>query len=162
MKFKSRWFTVSALLAGVFFFQSSSVGADTGELSPMQEAGRQEFNTYCVPCHGVDAKGSGVAAEALKEKPADLTQISARRGGKFDAAEVAQVIDGRANMPSHGSREMPIWGQRLGDDAAEMGDEESLTQGRVALLVAYLGSIQRPADTKDAKAAAAPSGDASQ
>ena len=117
-------------------------------MTPLQEAGRQEFNTYCVPCHGVGAQGNGVAAPALKDPPADLTLIAARREGKFDAGEVAEIIDGREKMPVHGTREMPIWGKRLGGDAAETNDEESLTQGRVALLVAYLEAIQRKAPTE--------------
>ena len=127
--------------------------AEGEALTPLQDAGRQEFNTYCVPCHGVDGQGKGVAAPALKDPPADLTLIAARRGGKFDAGEVAEIIDGREKMPVHGTREMPIWGARLGDDATEANDEESLTQGRVALLVAYLEAIQRkaPAEKEEQK-----------
>lgn len=112
------------------------------QLSPTAEAGRQEFNTYCVPCHGTSGTGDGVAAKALKSKPADLTRIAERNGGTFDAAKVAEIIDGRADMPAHGSREMPIWGDHLGEDAADQADSESLVQGRVALLVAYLETIQ--------------------
>lgn len=116
--------------------------AEDKPLSPTAEAGRQEFNTYCVPCHGLSGTGNGVAAKALKDKPADLTRIAERNGGTFDAAKVAETIDGRKDMPAHGSREMPIWGEHLGEDAAEQSDEESLVQGRVALLVAYLETIQ--------------------
>lgn len=121
---------------------ASVASADEQKLSPTAEAGRQEFNIYCVPCHGESAKGDGVAAAALKDKPADLTLIAARRGGKFDKEVVAEIIDGRQDMPAHGSREMPIWGDHLGADAVDQGDAESLTQGRVALLVAYLETIQ--------------------
>jgi len=121
--------------------------ADDQKLSPSAKAGRQEFNTYCVPCHGEDAKGHGVAAAALKQQPADLTLIAARHGGKFDAVEVAEMIDGRMKSPAHGTREMPIWGKHLGDDAADRDDEESLVQGRLALLVAYLQTIQAPGPT---------------
>jgi mono/diheme cytochrome c family protein len=126
--------------------------AEERVLSPTAEAGRQEFNIYCVSCHGEDAKGNGVAAPALKDKPADLTGIAARRGGTFDRVEVAEIVDGRQDMPAHGSREMPIWGDRLGEDATDSGDEESLAQGRVALLVAYLEAIQVPAPAGQKKA----------
>jgi len=29
-------------------------------------SGKQMFTSYCAPCHGVDAKGNGPAAAALK------------------------------------------------------------------------------------------------
>lgn len=131
----------AVVLAFGLALPSLTLAEDT-PLSPTAEAGRQEFNTYCVPCHGLSGTGNGVAAKALKDKPADLTRIAQRNGGTFDAAKVAETIDGRKDMPAHGSREMPIWGEHLGEDAAEQSDEESLVQGRVALLVAYLETIQ--------------------
>jgi mono/diheme cytochrome c family protein len=139
-----RSFTALAVLVGSLAATPGPARADEKQLSATAEAGRQEFNTYCVPCHGEDAKGHGVAALALKQQPADLTLIAARRDGRFDRAEIAEIIDGREKMPAHGTREMPIWGNRLGDDAPDEGDTESLVQGRVALLVAYLETIQQP------------------
>jgi len=141
MNHLARSFTAAALLAGTIALAPAGIRAEQ-HLSATAEAGRQEFNTYCVPCHGESAKGDGVAAAALKDPPADLTLIAARRGGKFDAVEIAEIIDGREKMPAHGNREMPIWGDHLGEDAADVSDEESLVQGRVALLVAYLETIQ--------------------
>lgn len=137
-----------AVLVAVSVGSTASVAAAEEALSPTAEAGRQEFNIYCVPCHGESATGNGVAAAALKDPPADLTMIAVRNGGTFDAAEVAKIIDGREKMPAHGSREMPIWGDHLDDDADEAGDRESLVQGRVALLVAYLETIQAKAPAK--------------
>ena len=144
MNHLARSFAAAALLASTIGL-STPASAEEAKLSPAAEAGRQEFNTYCVPCHGESAKGDGVAAAALKDKPADLTMIAARRGGKFDSVEIAEVIDGRKDMPAHGSRAMPIWGNHLGADAEDESDAESLTQGRVALLVAYLETIQAKA-----------------
>lgn len=141
MNHLARSFTAAALFACTLSL-ASTAAADDKKLSPTAEAGRQEFNTYCVPCHGESATGNGVAAAALKDKPADLTMIAVRNDGKWDAAKVAETIDGRQDMPAHGSREMPIWGDHLGADAEDDGDAESLTQGRVALLVAYLETIQ--------------------
>ncbi len=142
-----RSFSATALFTGMVILVPAvfAVAAEDQPLSPTAEAGRQEFNTYCVPCHGESATGNGVAAAALKDKPADLTLIAVRAGGTFDPQQVAEIIDGRQNMPAHGSREMPIWGDHLGDDAAESSDAESLVQGRVALLVAYLETIQAKA-----------------
>jgi len=53
-------------------------------------------------------------AAALTTPPADLTRIAARRGGSFPDGEVARFVDGRFDLPAHGTREMPVWGERFG------------------------------------------------
>jgi len=50
-------------------------------------------------------------ADQLKTKPADLTQLSATHGGKFPTKYVYDTITGVQVTKSHGTREMPIWGQ---------------------------------------------------
>jgi hypothetical protein len=82
--------------------------------------------------------------KALMKRPADLTSIAARRGGAFPAGEIAGFIDGRFDLAAHGSREMPVWGQRFGTDVPEAGIGESIARGNIASLVEYLKSIQRP------------------
>ena len=47
--------------------------------------------------------------------PTDLTHITQRHGGRFPVAEIAAYIDGRTVVLAHGSREMPIWGERFGE-----------------------------------------------
>ena len=74
------------------------------------EVGAELFATYCVSCHGVDARGGGPAAPALITPPSDLSRIAARGSGVFPESSVARLIDGRFDLPAHGSREMPIWG----------------------------------------------------
>lgn len=100
--------------------------------------GADTFKAYCVSCHGIQAKGDGPAATALKKAPADLTTIAKRNGGKFSPSDVEGVILGTSVMASHGSRDMPIWGpvfQSLAPDA-------SVVKLRVANLVDYVKSIQ--------------------
>jgi mono/diheme cytochrome c family protein len=109
----------------------------------LAELGAEAFPRYCASCHGVQAKGDGPAALALIKKPADLTRIAARRGGKFPDGEIARFIDGRFVLPSHGSREMPIWGERFGDSVPDSGVAEEVTRGKIAVLVEYLKSIQQ-------------------
>lgn len=73
-------------------------------------SGTEMYNSYCAVCHGKDGKGDGPAAKALKVRPADLTQLTTKNGGKFPAEKVANTIRGDANIPAHGSNEMPVWG----------------------------------------------------
>jgi mono/diheme cytochrome c family protein len=100
--------------------------------------GPELFHAYCASCHGVDAKGNGPAAPALKVKPPDLTALAKRNGGQFPEARVRKVIMGDEVLAAHGSREMPVWGPIFHQI------EEDVDRGHVRLenLVKYLESIQ--------------------
>jgi len=106
------------------------------------EVGAGLFVTYCASCHGVDARGDGPAASALSPAPADLTRISARNGGVFRESSIARVIDGRFDLPAHGSREMPVWGAHLGEEILGFASRDEVARGRIASLVEYLKSLQ--------------------
>src|SRR5450631_1653131 len=75
------------------------------------DSGSEMFTAYCAVCHGPNGKGNGPAAPALKKQPANLTQLSKENGGKFPSLKVAEFIEGREIVASHGSRDMPIWGK---------------------------------------------------
>jgi len=109
----------------------------------LAELGAEAFPRYCASCHGMRGEGNGPASVALRTPPADLTRIAARRGGVFPDGEIARFIDGRFALPAHGSREMPIWGERFGDAIPDSGVAEEVSRGRIAVLVEYLKSIQR-------------------
>jgi len=96
------------------------------------------FRAYCASCHGVDAKGDGPAAPALKAKVPDLTALLKNNKGQFPEARVRKVIMGDEAMAAHGSRAMPIWGPIFHQI------EEDVDRGHVRLenLVKYLESIQ--------------------
>jgi mono/diheme cytochrome c family protein len=111
----------------------------------LAELGADAFARYCASCHGTDGKGSGPAAQALRTPPADLTGIAARRGGEFPAGEIGRFIDGRFAPAAHGSREMPVWGERFGERVPDAGVSEEVTRGNIAVLIEYLKSIQEPA-----------------
>jgi mono/diheme cytochrome c family protein len=95
------------------------------------------FNSYCAVCHGKEGKGNGPAASALTKVPADLTQISARNGGKFPDVRVQRYIEGADAVTAHGTRDMPMWGdlfRSLSQDSAQM---------RIAGLTEYIKSLQK-------------------
>jgi mono/diheme cytochrome c family protein len=109
----------------------------------LAELGEPVFVRRCASCHGTSARGDGPAAGALRSAPADLTRIAARRGGSFPEGEIARFIDGRFAVLAHGSREMPIWGQRLGEQIPDAGVSEEVVRGQISVLIEYLKSIQR-------------------
>lgn len=100
--------------------------------------GQEMFRLDCAPCHGLDAKGRGPAAPALKNKPTDLTQLSKRNSGKFPSAMVESAIQGNRFIPAHGSREMPIWG----DAFRSLNRDEALVKIKVHNLALYIESVQ--------------------
>ena len=102
-------------------------------------SGKEMFKTYCAVCHGVDGKGNGPAAPAMKTVPADLTVLAQKSAGKYPAAHVAAVIRGQAATPPHGSEDMPIWGPLF--SSIDQGHEGRVQQ-RVTNLVNYIETVQ--------------------
>ncbi len=113
------------------------------ERSQYRAEGFNSFQLYCVLCHGADGKGGGGAAKFLRVPPGDLTTIAAKNGGSFPWGQVYATIDGREGA-GHGLREMPVWGNVLGD--VEAGAErEAMVTRKIQELVFYLESIQAKA-----------------
>lgn len=106
------------------------------------DVGRRLFVRYCSSCHGLDAKGEGPAAAALNRPPPDLTRIALRREGRFPAAELVRIIDGRFVIKAHGSREMPVWGTILGRGGPTSEISDEVARGKIGVLVDYLQRIQ--------------------
>jgi mono/diheme cytochrome c family protein len=102
-------------------------------------SGKDMFQSYCAVCHGRDARGGGPAASALKVPPADLTTLAKKEGGKDPSAHVASILRGQADMASHGSKDMPMWGP-LFLSISQGHDAE--VQMRITNLVAYIETLQ--------------------
>jgi len=100
--------------------------------------GADLFKEYCAVCHGNDAKGAGPAADALKKRPADLTQLARKNGGNFPELHVMNFIKGQDVVASHGSRDMPIWGSIF----SQMSSNQDLVQVRVYALLKYIEEMQ--------------------
>ena len=96
------------------------------------DAGKTAFLSSCAPCHGVDAKGSGVFSVELKlkEPPPDLTGLAKRNDGVFPSLAVYEIIEGIKLINAHGTREMPIWGF------------DAMVRDRISAIVDYLKRIQ--------------------
>jgi mono/diheme cytochrome c family protein len=121
--------------------RSASVVEQSGQdLGPLIHSieGPNLFRAYCASCHGLDGKGNGPAAEALRTKPADLTALTRNHRGQFPVAMVRDTITGDSVVTAHGSREMPIWGPVFHQIEADV-DRGHV---RVENLVKYLESIQ--------------------
>jgi mono/diheme cytochrome c family protein len=101
--------------------------------------GSDLFRAHCAACHGLDAKGNGPLAPALKTKVADLTVLAKNNGGQFPSARVRRAIMGDDVLASHGSREMPIWGPVF----HQIESDQDFGIVRLQNLTKYLESIQQ-------------------
>lgn len=106
--------------------------------SPNTVEGKDLYREYCAVCHGVDAKGHGPAAEALKTAPTDLTQLTRRNNGKYPNLEVENTIEAGGPFLSHGTKDMPVWGSIFSD----AGQKALTGKMRVYALAKYIEQIQ--------------------
>jgi mono/diheme cytochrome c family protein len=102
-------------------------------------SGKQMYTSYCAPCHGVDGRGNGPAASALKTAPIDLTGLAKANHGKYPDTHILSVLKFGSEIPSHGSAEMPVWGPILGRMGQVNSQEKDL---RMANLSRYLETLQ--------------------
>jgi mono/diheme cytochrome c family protein len=118
------------------------------------DVGKAEYQSGCASCHGIDAKGNGPVSKELKTRATDLTVLAKRNNGVFPVNTVYQIIDGRDSIPSHGTRDMPIWGWRFvpsehfslkgADDYIYLppASPEPVVHSRIMAVIDYLNRIQ--------------------
>ena len=64
--------------------------------------GKERFQTFCVPCHGAEAKGGVTGPVAVKfVPPPDLTNAQLQ-AGRTDGYWHSYIMAGGAVMPSYG------------------------------------------------------------
>ena len=137
--------TRSTVLASVLFSSLFCASASditikriaTSQTSPA--SGQQMYENYCAVCHGNDGRGSGPAASALKTAPTDLTALASHNNGKFPELHVYAAIQGDRDVPAHGSKDMPVWGDVF--QAMSRGSSGEV-QMRISNLVQYVKGLQ--------------------
>jgi len=137
--------TCSSIKALAWVSMAAGIGAfwvvPVSTRQPSTASGSELFKTYCVACHGTDARGTGPLADSLRKRPADLTALAASNGGTFPSEMVARIIDGRNPVLGHGGGDMPVWGEAL--LIAHGGGSEDAVKERIASIVAYLETLQK-------------------
>lgn len=109
--------------------------------------GQEEYLQHCAACHGPEGRGDGPIGRILKTPAPNLAMIATRNNGTFPVQKIYAIIDGSDVVAAHGTRDMPLWGDRyrraskpLTPDQQNIADEQA--QQRVLSLVYYLATLQ--------------------
>jgi hypothetical protein len=142
------------LLVGTAVLGAALVAAPVLGYAQAVDIGKREYVNSCAVCHGDSGRGDGSIVAYLKIKiaPGDLTKIQKSNNGVFPFGRVYEVIDGRKTIAAHGSRDMPVWGDRFKEKSAELAelalrfgisiDAEAFARDRILALIRYLSSLQ--------------------
>ena len=139
-----RAFTVIVLVILVIGVSVAQVGATpkvqtvAARYTPA-DSGKAMFDAYCASCHGLDGKGTGPAAAAMRSGVPDITRL-AKSHGSFPAFHVTKEIVGDTKSPAHGSKDMPVWGPVFSSLIQQSTGE---IQQRAPNLTAYVESPQQ-------------------
>ena len=121
------------------------------------DIGKGEFQSSCASCHGADARGKGPVSDQLRVPPPDLTMLAKHNNGVFPTDAVYATIDGMKSIPAHGTREMPIWGERFNPIvnlphnvdpsywklAGPDQDPDVVVRARISAVIEYLDRVQQ-------------------
>jgi mono/diheme cytochrome c family protein len=136
---------VAIIVAGTAF---AEVEVKEAPLTWQQAAltdGEGLYLELCTVCHGSGGKGDGPAATAMTKPVPDLTVLAAKNEGKFPREAVEDSIAGESRVVSHGTIDMPIWGQVF-EDAARTDwkayRREGQAKQRIYDLTEYLETLQ--------------------
>ncbi len=129
------------IIAGFMLLQIPNLAG--AQVMEVINGGEIEYQRYCATCHGVDARGHGAMSKYLTVQPPNLKQLAKKNAGAFPFWEIYRKIDGGSEVRGHGTREMPIWGDRFRADANGEGKAaQTQAAGRILGLVFYLQYIQ--------------------
>ncbi len=132
-----------------------TIGSGGQALADELDPGKAEYQSSCAPCHGKDGKGNGPVSAGLKVPPPDLTVLAKKDNGVFPFHFVYEIIDGRKTVIAHGTRDMPIWGDRYAPEPnkaliprpsenvlSRFLDPETVVRMRILAVIDYLDRIQ--------------------
>jgi mono/diheme cytochrome c family protein len=142
---RTAWILGGSLGLSVIVTLTGVSAANPPQLIIESLAGRDSFERYCAPCHGVNGKGNGSVAPALKIAPPDLTRLAQRNAGAFPAQLVRSYVTGSGRpVTAHGTSEMPVWGPIF-----RYFESDVRVRERIANVVTYIESLQEASSGRD-------------
>jgi mono/diheme cytochrome c family protein len=137
---------VVASLFGTAVFAAAQQPSNPSQ-SKRVDLGRAEYNARCATCHGLTGKGDGSMAAYLTRKTPDLTTLAKNNNGILPVTAMYLVIIGDTELPGHGTREMPVWGNAYRIEAGQHYfespyDIEGYVRARILALIEYIDRLQ--------------------
>ena len=130
------------------FFSMTFLGLGTAVHAQGMSLGEFEYQNSCVACHGASGTGDGPVTDFLSGAVVpDLTVLQTNNGGVFPVTAVYETIAGNEAASAHGTRDMPIWGNRFRDRTDDdpdfpIAEQEDYVRIRILALIEYLAGIQ--------------------
>ena len=144
MKISTKFRTIAIAHIGAVLIGSSATVLAADKL----DIGKSEYDSACAVCHGSTGKGDGPLKSQLVSRVPDLTVLSKKNNGVFPFDRVYQIIDGRQEIKTHGTRDMPVWGRAFNMESSiyfenyPPSDTESAARSRILALIEYLYRLQ--------------------
>lgn len=128
------------VIASVFQFTTCVMAQDP-------KIGESEYRLHCAACHGLTGRGDGPIGQILKTPAPNLALITQRNGGRYPVQKIYEIIEGSSVIAAHGTRDMPLWGDRYRKEPDPQTPDQAslandLAQQRILSLVYYLGTMQ--------------------
>ena len=108
--------------------------------------------TFILPCLDVTLVGKQIADSRVLKL---MTVLAKKNNGVFPFNSVREIIDGRKTVVAHGTRDMPIWGDRYAPEPSKgliprpsenilslFYDPEAVVRMRILAVIDYLNRIQ--------------------
>jgi mono/diheme cytochrome c family protein len=122
--------------------------ACTSQMSDENPSGGQDYNAYCVACHG-DGVNAGPSATDAGLAPTQLAFLAQNNGGTFPKARVMSKIYGyeqHGQLAGATAGDMPSFAGLMGGQTVpyDSGDGiETPTPQRLVQLAEYIEAMQR-------------------
>src|SRR5206468_10659671 len=131
------------LLPAIVLLLASVAGLPAAGVSPDVTEGRVLYGRHCAACHGLEGDGHGPVAPMLRRSPTNLRGLGQRYGMPLPVGRIGAFIDGRELVKAHGTREMPVWGERFAPPEPEQTGRPPALEPHIRAIVAYLETIQQ-------------------
>ena len=137
----------TSLFLGALVFSACAVSLAGTATAQDAKISQEEYRQHCAACHGLEGRGDGPIGQMLKTPAPNLAMIAQRNGGTYPVEKIHDIIEGSTVVAAHGTRDMPLWGDRYRRDAKPQTPDQSDVAGqqaqqRILSLVYYLGTLQ--------------------
>ncbi len=132
--------------ASGFGLRGDALAGDAASMTSAQLAvhlGHQLYVKNCGTCHGPAGKGDGIASSFFKQPPTNLTLLAKKNDGTFPVNEVLSIVNGDAPIAAHGTREMPVWSEVIGNPMRADMTGQQVANAQILTIVRYLESVQQ-------------------